>query len=541
MRKLSAFLILAGVLSLHAQTTTISYTGTSTAFANPERGFYKHTETHSASYAPLSQSVLNGYRQNENITLILRVFYLEDFIASPISSTYLSNMQQDFAKVRNAGLKCIVRFAYSDDNDNGLPQDATKSQVLAHISQLTPILQSNIDVIPVAQAGFVGAWGEWYYTTNFGMNPTPTDYQNRKDVVNALLAALPNRMVQIRTPKLKMNTMNSTAAIASSQAFTNSALARVGHHNDCFLASSSDYGTYSNTSVEYPYLEQETKYLPMGGETCAVNAPRSQCQTALAEMSKFHWSYLNLDYHPGVIDGFESLDCFDEIENRLGYRFELKSGIFPTNATAGGVLPIVLQVKNNGFAAPYNQRTAYIVLKNTVTDQEYSIPMASDPRLWLGGTQQAINETLTVPANVVAGSYKMFIHMPDSNTDLATRPEYSIRFANNNSWLASKGYNDLQHTINIGTSLAVGDYETSSNDFVVYPVPTNNELTMQFDGIDEFNVTVHNTLGQLIKLPVRNEGANKSILNTQSLSNGIYFVSIERGNQKETKKIIVRH
>ena len=80
MRKLFAFLLIAGVFSANAQTTTISYIASSAAISNPERGFYKHTETHSNGYAPLSQSVLNGYRQNENITLILRVFYLEDFI-----------------------------------------------------------------------------------------------------------------------------------------------------------------------------------------------------------------------------------------------------------------------------------------------------------------------------------------------------------------------------------------------------------------------------------------------------------------------------
>ncbi len=534
-------MLMAGVFHLNAQTANVTYNASTATIANPERGFYKHTETHSPSYAPLSQSVLNGYRQNENITLILRVFYLEDFISSPISSAYLTNMQQDFAKIRNAGLKCIVRFAYSDDDDSGLPQDANKAQVLAHINQLKPILESNIDVIPVAQAGFIGAWGEWYYTTHFGQSPTPTDYQNRKEVVMALLGALPNRMVQIRTPKLKMNTMSSTAAISASQAFSNSALARLGHHNDCFLASSSDYGTYSNTSVEYPYLEQETKYLPMGGETCAVNAPRSQCQTALQEMVKFHWSYLNLDYHPGVIDGFESLDCFDEIQNRLGYRFELKSGTYPTTANPGGTMPISFDIKNTGFASPYNQRTAYIVLRNTVTDQEYSIPMTADPRLWQGGAELTISEALTIPANVVPGSYKLYLNMPDADSDLAGRPEYSIRLANNNTWLASKGYNDLLHTVNITAALSNNDFDATSPEFVVYPVPTNNELTMQFDGIEDFEVTVHNTLGQLIKLPVRYEGANKGLLNTQSLSNGIYFVSIERGNQKETKKIIVRH
>ena len=42
-----------------------------------------------------------------------------------------------------------------------------------HVSfdQLAPILQSNSDVILTVQAGFIGLWGEWYYTTHYGMPP----------------------------------------------------------------------------------------------------------------------------------------------------------------------------------------------------------------------------------------------------------------------------------------------------------------------------------------------------------------------------------
>ena len=44
-----------------------------------------------------------------------------------------------------------------------------------------------------------------------------------------------------------------------------------GHHNDCFLASSLDRGTYINRSLEYPYLKDDTKYTVMGGETCSLS------------------------------------------------------------------------------------------------------------------------------------------------------------------------------------------------------------------------------------------------------------------------------
>lgn len=64
-----------------------------------------------------------------------------------------------------------------------------------HISQLTPILTSNQDAILALQAGFVGPWGEWHGSTHFS-----NDLEGRQEIVEALLNAVPNRNVQIRTP-----------------------------------------------------------------------------------------------------------------------------------------------------------------------------------------------------------------------------------------------------------------------------------------------------------------------------------------------------
>src|SRR6476660_1589037 len=243
----SLFTLLMGLLLFSpaiSQNQTVTYSPSTAKIANPERGFYKHTETFGSDYHPLSQSTLTNYRVNNNYTLILRVFYLDNFINSKITNTFLNNMTSDFTKIRAAGIKCVVRFAYSDD-PSAAQRDATKSRILAHINQLKPILQANSDVIAAVQAGFIGAWGEWYYTDNFGMSPTTADYANRKTVLEAVLAAVPNRAVQVRTPKLKTKMYNVTTPLSLTQAFATASLSRVGHHNDCFLASGSDSGTYT--------------------------------------------------------------------------------------------------------------------------------------------------------------------------------------------------------------------------------------------------------------------------------------------------------
>ena len=126
----------------------------------------------------------------------------------------------------------------------------TANILLLHLQQLKPILQANEDLISVMQAGFIGSWGEWYYTSQaeFGgygynqTNLTATNIANRKEVVEAILSALPkSRMIQIRTPTFKQG-LYSKNALTNTQAFSESSLARIGHHNDCFLASSSDFG-----------------------------------------------------------------------------------------------------------------------------------------------------------------------------------------------------------------------------------------------------------------------------------------------------------
>jgi hypothetical protein len=538
MKKLFTLLVVLLYFYGSSQTTNVTYTISNEVIANPERGFYHHKETSPSGYSSLSQSSLTNYRLNEKVTQILRLFYLNDFINSPISGSYLANMQADFNKIRNAGLKCIVRFAYSNETNLG-QRDASKTQMLAHIAQIKPYLENNADVISVMQAGFIGTWGEWYYTDHFGMAPTTADYANRKEIVDALLDALPtSRMVQIRTPKMKQKTFLTTTALTANQAFTETDLSRLGHHNDCFLSSASDVGTYTNISTEYPYLEQETKFLPMGGESCDMNSPRTDCPTALLEMAKFHWSYLNLDYYPAVIDGFVSGDCYSVIQNKLGYRFELKSAQLPQSVAIGSTFPITLNIKNTGFASPYNERKAYIVMKNVSTNQVYQIEMNADPRLWLGPNELAITENLTLPANIIPGSYSLYLNLPDAASNLSTRPEYSIRFANLNTWDATTGYNNLNFIMNVGQALGVADNDRVNP--IIYPVPANNELIVEMNNIADYTISIYNTLGQKFNL-VSTINANKMTINTDVLSDGVYLLQFDNGQTRDTKRIIVKH
>ncbi|MGH3718909.1 MAG: DUF4874 domain-containing protein [Pseudonocardiaceae bacterium] len=144
-------------------TPTVSHTctGTSALIANPDRGFYRYTDTHfrgdGTGSTPLDAATLTQWRTQENITLVLRIFYLDKFVSQDtIDSASLNLMAADFSVARTASVKLVVRFAYT----NSSSADAPLARALGHIRQLAPLLNQSADVIDTLEAGFVGRWGE---------------------------------------------------------------------------------------------------------------------------------------------------------------------------------------------------------------------------------------------------------------------------------------------------------------------------------------------------------------------------------------------
>ena len=436
-----------------ADAVTVSYPVDSTTnFANPERGFYHHEETSSGSYSPLSQSALTAYRTQESISLILRLFYLESFRSGAISTSYLDNMRTDFARLRAAGLKAVVRFAYTSDSSSPYG-DASPDRVLAHIAQLKPILAANADVIAAVQAGFVGAWGEWYYTDYFGDegSVSSSNWADRKAVTDALLGALPgSRSVQLRTPAFKQRLYGSTV-LAATEAFTGTARARVGHHNDCFVASADDLGTYGSVSADKAYLSTENLYVPQGGEACATSS-YSGYSNASADLERLHYSYLNRDYLGAVYTSWGA--NLDVVKRRLGYRLALTSGTFQPSARPGSELRLLLTVRNDGYAPPFNPRGVEILARNGSTGALYVAKLAADPRRFVPAGSATIDARLCLPAALPAGTYALSLALPDPEPALHDRPEYAIRLANSGLWDATSGANSLKQSVVVSATAA---------------------------------------------------------------------------------------
>jgi hypothetical protein len=463
-------------------------------FPNPERGFYHPLGTRAGKHEVLSLERLKGLLKSVTVrgasyavvsSLIYRGYLLDSFVHASLPGEFLADLEKDFATIRMAGLKCIIRFAYVNsvkhrdctDAEKICPPygDAPKNIVLKHIAQLKPILVKNADVIAAVQMGFIGIWGENYYTDYFGdasMNGPKrildSSWRDRNQVLKALLDAIPkDRMVQVRTPQIKQRYVYGVTAPVSSSplniknAYKNTDESRIGFHNDCFLASTDDYGTYydyGNSSSTRKaanaelrnYFSNDSRFVVVGGETCDdAFSPQNDCAPAGAaekEFSQMHYSYLNAAYNVDVNNDWQTDGCMDNIKRKLGYRIALRSGTYPSTVQKTGTLHISIQLENIGYAAPYNPRPVQLLLRDVNSGKSYSFDFKVDPRYWFTGAIK-LGANFKLPIGVQPGKYELLLNLPDKYPSIAGRPEYSIRLANEHTWEEQTGFNKLNHIL----------------------------------------------------------------------------------------------
>jgi hypothetical protein len=425
------------------KTKQIQYELSNDIFPNPERGFIHNVETHSEGES-LNQEMLASLK-NENVSMILRLYYLENFKDKPISSAELLLIKSDMQKLRDAGVKCVLRFAYTNDMSKS---DAPYSIISQHLDQLKTVFEENKDVIAFVQAGLIGAWGEWHSSSN-GL----ATIENEKKVLDKLLSVLPAEiMIQVRTPGQKQQIFNTATPIDSSIGYTAEMRARVGHHNDCFMASVDDYGTYTNVQADKEYISKEGLFVPTGGETCPPDPPSSSpgCPQATATMKLLRWTYLNLDWYKPIIDAWKTAGCFDELQRNLGYRLALESASFPDHLAVNQDIPINIKITNKGYAPLYNSKVTTLILKNKTSGDIREIELPVDIRKCKPQSELKIESTAKT-TGIPQGTYDLYLKISDNSVNLRNRSEYSVRLGNKNVWVPENGgMNDLQHQLIIG-------------------------------------------------------------------------------------------
>jgi hypothetical protein len=474
--------------------TNSSYVESYDDFSNPERGFFTTTnppftsgdvgafETTSASWTPIvDEAALRSQRITTGVSLHAMRYTLANFRSSDLSSTFLTRLGQDLGRARRAGVKIILRFCYGFQ---GQRPDASKVWVLRHLDQLRPVLVSNSDVISHVDAGFIGNWGEWHDSTNqllAGQYGTDVSTDAR-EIISRLFSTVPiNRMVAFRYPQnksqyFKSNYFYGTSGAlnpwfdsvpmpADSQAFDGSYASRAGNYNDSFMANDYDgtYGYDSNTrDTIKPRVSSENRYVVQSGEmdpgylqTNTLATPARMRQ----EGSYMRWSCLNRNTLSGISPNVQSwIDSGDypSIARSLGYRFVLLVSRVTEDVKVGGTFQGGFDIKNVGWATPFNPRPINIVLRHTITGSTTILTPSNngDPRRWTregsgGFAWNTVWISKQLPPTIAEGTYDLILHLPAPESTIASNPAYAIRLSNAGLWQSSNGYNLLPHKIRV--------------------------------------------------------------------------------------------
>lgn len=429
---------------------TILFTESNEIFTNPERGLFVQIYYTSADLnAHASATTISRNRESAaKLSLYLHSYYLTDYMESDIPQEFLDRLDTNMNALRNGGAKAVLRFSYKSSMDKkDQPWNATAEWIHKHIDQLTPYLQKNADVIYCVQCGWLGSWGEWYYVDNgFKFNPSrDEDFVARWEVLEHMMRAVPeSRQIGLRIPAykmryLKMHGDTAMTPLTAAEAHNGSIKARICGHNDCFVSSSNDVGTYFKPE-ERTFWAEDTKYTIMGGETCEKKMPYSGGEYALKEMAKYHWSYLNRDYREDITNMWRQDGTMDSILTRLGYRLALEKVILTSNPKVGKTFEAYCVMNNRGFAAPMNKRDVELIFVNAETGAEYVFPQTEDPRFWMPGETSKFTLACTL-TDMTPGSYKLYLNLPDPYESIHDDPRFSIRLANENVWDEATGYN----------------------------------------------------------------------------------------------------
>jgi len=118
-----------------------------------------------------------------------------------------------------------------------------------------------------------------------------------------------------------------------------------------------------------------------------------------------------------------------------------------------------------------------------------------------------------------------------------------------NIYLINNDYNEGTYTFQLlgngNVTTGINENKTTS-DFVVYPNPANQEIALEWNSINEqqVEISIYDLQGKLHMQPVNKKsvvGAQKLVIPTSNLTDGVYFIKIKSDNQISQIKIIVLH
>jgi hypothetical protein len=501
-------LVAVGCLTSCNQATTTQFHGTYAdelhGIRNPERGLRLQValdvEAWSRAKLPSITHELEEQAKmyaSDSITLAQTYFYLTETVGKPLAQKHFDAMQTFFDKLRELGLKAVLRFAYEVDFMGRAPIGPTLEDIRVHTQQLKPFLEANKDVILVLQAGFIGAWGEWHSSVHGLENSDET----KRQILTWICDMTPqDRMVQVRVPAFKSLLKGDTARYN-----------RLSFHDDFIVIKPHVWdGEMSEGKPYYEQIVKESPWLIVEGELpwgfWSVNDDPDDKQggwlidgaqaarrlflqhfTALSaihnykernptdKFSMLHWQetpiteeFLAKNKMPYSTTYFLKKDGskaerseFDYIRDHLGYRLELQQLTTNPKWKRGATGRVELSLINRGFSTLFNEHPVLFVLTDSAGKVCHSIATDANVNGWQPYHPEDANRTplvhrisapVDLPSTLPTGTYRLGLWIPDGSPKLMHNPLYAIRCANSDvSWLTTAD----GHGVNLLTSITV--------------------------------------------------------------------------------------
>jgi len=77
-----------------------------------------------------------------------------------------------------------------------------------------------------------------------------------------------------------------------------------------------------------------------------------------------------------------------------------------------------------------------------------------------------------------------------------------------------------------------------NNNFSVYPNPANNLITVNYNGVSPANISITDITGKVVLQHLINSSRTE-MLDISALNKGLYFITLNNGSEKNTRKLII--
>ena len=173
------------------------------------------------------------------------------------------------------------------------------------------------------------------------------------------------------------------------------------------------------------------------------------------------------------------------------------------------------------FADAESTQIRFILIKNNsgaVSEHVYELTTAGSNGTLVQGSWRSVNVPLSFFEGIGFNKAQFFQYKLGTTSDLVSKIVY---------------FDNIYFSVNQGTILNTNSFVKSS--LRMYPNPVNNILNLSCDSIID-NIEVYNTLGQMVSKQSSN--SNEATVNISSLSNGIYILTAQVGNELVRKQFI---